>query len=80
MTSQLTDALANMKEQEAVDLAEKMLGQGEDPLTVLESCREGLEIVGRRFEEGQYFLPELILAGDMLKKISKMAKANRCEK
>ncbi len=29
-----------------------------------------MEIVGKRFEEGQYFIPELILAGEMLKSIS----------
>ena len=29
-----------------------------------------MEIVGKRFEQGEYFLPELILAGEMLKEIS----------
>jgi 5-methyltetrahydrofolate--homocysteine methyltransferase len=33
-----------------------------------------VEIVGQRFEAGRYFLPELIMAGEMLKKISQIAK------
>ena len=33
-----------------------------------------MTIVGKRFEEGQYFIPELILAGEMLKSISAEAK------
>jgi len=73
MSNELVDAMANMREQEALTLAEKMLYDGEDPLRVLELCREAIEIVGKQFELGKYFLPELVLAGEMLKKISKMA-------
>lgn len=69
----LVDAMARMKEKEALTLAEKMLNDGEDPLRVLDLCREAVEYVGKQFEQGKYFLPELILAGEMLKKISKMA-------
>jgi 5-methyltetrahydrofolate--homocysteine methyltransferase len=69
----LVDAIANMKEKEALILAEKKLSQGEDPLKVLELCREAVEDIGKQFELGRYFLPELILAGEMLKAISKMA-------
>jgi 5-methyltetrahydrofolate--homocysteine methyltransferase len=38
----------------------------------LEQCREAVEKVGKQFEIGKYFLPELVMAGEMLKKISKM--------
>jgi len=73
MYNELVDAMVSMKEQETINLAAKMLKDGEDPLRVLELGREALEIVGQRFESGTYFLPELILAGEMLKKMSKMA-------
>lgn len=73
MSNELTEAMVAMKEQEAFDLAEKMLQASESPLKVLELCRQALEEVGRRFEAGKYFLPELILAGQMLKQISTMA-------
>jgi 5-methyltetrahydrofolate--homocysteine methyltransferase len=69
----LTDAMANMREEEAVELAREILEGGEDPLKVLGACREAMGLVGNRFEEGKYFLPELILAGEMLKSISGMA-------
>jgi 5-methyltetrahydrofolate--homocysteine methyltransferase len=69
----LVEAMANMKEQEALILADKKLNQGEDPLEVLGLCREAVEHIGKQFELGRYFLPELILAGEMLKAISKMA-------
>lgn len=69
----LVDAMANMKEQDALGLAEKMLTEGENPLKILELCREAVELVGKQFEQGNYFLPELILAGEMMKEISKIA-------
>jgi methanogenic corrinoid protein MtbC1 len=74
MSNDLVDAMVKMREAEAMELAQKMLDAGEDPLQVLERCREALEIVGKQFEAGKYFLPELILSGEMLKRISKMAK------
>ena len=74
MANELVDAMANMREKDALDISKKMLEGGEDPLAVLEHCRHALEIVGKRFETGKYFLPELILAGEMLKKIAHIAK------
>ncbi len=72
MSVDLVEAISGMKEAEAMDLARTALDKGEDPLRILEMCREAVEIVGHRFEEGGYFLPELIMAGEMLKDIGKM--------
>jgi len=41
---------------------------------VLDLCRAAMDIVGKRFEEGEYFLPELVLAGEMLDTIGAIAK------
>ena len=71
--NELVDAMANMRGQEALRLAKKMLDEGQDPLKILELCREAVEFVGKQFELGEYFLPELIMAGEILKKISKIA-------
>jgi len=51
-----------------------MLDSGYDPIKLLGHCREAMEIVGKRYEQGEYFLPELMLAGEMLKAIGDMAK------
>jgi len=66
--------IADMKEEEALALANEMLGSGYDPLTLLDHCRKAMEIVGQRFEAGEYFLPELMLAGEMLTQIGNEAK------
>ena len=72
---QLVEWLADMNEDDALALSNKMLlEEGADPLRVLELCRAAMDIVGKRFEEGEYFLPELVLAGEMLDTIGKVAK------
>jgi methanogenic corrinoid protein MtbC1 len=64
-----------MKEDEAHALAKRMLlEEGADPMRVLDLCRRAMDIVGKRFEAGEYFLPELVLAGEMLENISVIAR------
>jgi 5-methyltetrahydrofolate--homocysteine methyltransferase len=71
---QLVHHIAEMQEEDAVKLAREMLEAGYDPIQLLGHCREAMEFVGKRYEEGEYFLPELMLAGEMLKAIGDMAK------
>jgi 5-methyltetrahydrofolate--homocysteine methyltransferase len=71
---QLVEAIAEMREEEAFALAKAMLDRGDDPVRVLELCREAMDIVGKRFERQEYFLPELVLAGEMLENIGAIAK------
>jgi methanogenic corrinoid protein MtbC1 len=74
MPSKLVEAIADMREQEALALTREMLDAGTDPMAILSDCRAAMEIVGQRFEAGQSFIPELILAGEMLKEISALVK------
>ena len=71
----LVNWLADMNEDDAFALAKKiLLEEGANPIRVLELCRMAMDIVGKRFEKGEYFLPELVLAGEMLENISVIAK------
>ena len=70
MAEQLVNAIADMDEDRALALTRTLLDQGSDPVAILDDCRAAMEVVGQRFEHGQYFIPELILAGEMLKSIS----------
>jgi methanogenic corrinoid protein MtbC1 len=74
MKEKLVDAIANMREDEALQLTQQLLDAGEDPRLALDACREAMAIVGDRYEEQEYFLPELIIAGDMLKAIGDLVK------
>jgi 5-methyltetrahydrofolate--homocysteine methyltransferase len=70
----LIEAIVDMREEDAVRIAREMLDQGTSPLQVLDHCREAMAEVGKRYEAGSYFVPELILAGEMLRQISEVVK------
>ncbi len=70
----LVKAITDMREDDAVHTAKEMLEQGISPIEVLDSCREAMTIIGQRFEAGDCFVPELILAGEVLRQISDVVK------
>lgn len=74
MSEKLVTAIADMEEKEALALATELLAGKTDPVAILDDCRSAMEIVGRRFEAGTYFLPELLLAGEMLTEITEIVK------
>ncbi len=70
MAQALIDAITEMREEDALALARAALDDGTPPLEILEDCRTAMTIVGSKFEAGEFFVPELILAGEMLREIS----------
>jgi 5-methyltetrahydrofolate--homocysteine methyltransferase len=74
MTQALVDAIADMREEEALNLARTALDGGTPPLEVLDDCRQAMSLVGERFAAGECFVPELIMAGEMLREISALVK------
>lgn len=79
MSKELVQAIVEMREDDAHKLAEDLLEAGKDPLVVLDSCREAMDIVGGQFDRGEVFVPELILAGEMLSDISAAIKPYMAE-
>ena len=74
MSKDLTKAIADLEENEALKLTKEKLERGDEPQSILEESRKGMEIVGTRFSEGKYFLPELIYSAEILKEISEIVK------
>jgi 5-methyltetrahydrofolate--homocysteine methyltransferase len=74
MSKELIDAVVDMREEDAVKIAENLLNSGADPLSLLDDCREALGIIGGKFAAGECFVPELILAGEMLRQVGAMVK------
>lgn len=74
MAKDLVKTLADLKEKEALKIVEDRLSAGEDPLKILDDARRAVEIVGKRFSDGEYFIPDLVYAGEILKEITDMVK------
>ena len=74
MTIDLVDALSNLKEKEALQITEKRLQLEQNPVEILNDARRAMEIVGDRFAKSDYFLPDLVYAGEILREITEMVK------
>jgi len=70
----LVNAIADMMENDAMTLTKKYLDEGVPPLQILDTYKNALMIIGKRFEKGIYFVPELILAGEMMRAASEIIK------
>ncbi len=74
MIEDLAKTLADLKESEAIEAVQKRLESNDDPIKILSEARQGMEIVGQRFADGDYFLPELVYSGELLKDITDLVK------
>ena len=71
---ELVAAIAEMREDDALRIVDERLAAGVSALTVLDSSRLAMEVIGEQFEAGEAFIPELILAGEMLTQITERVK------
>ena len=74
MSGELTKAVADLQEEEAIKLVNQQLEAGVDPNAILVEARDGMETVGKRFGEGEYFLPELIFSAEIFKELTEILK------
>ncbi len=74
MTQALIDAFVDIREEDVVRLTRELLEGGTDPLAILDACKEALEVIGQRFEAGQAFVPELIMAGEMMGQVTALVR------
>jgi methanogenic corrinoid protein MtbC1 len=57
MDEKLINLIADLKEKETLALVTEKISGGVDPLSLMDDTRKAMEIVGKRFESGDYFLP-----------------------
>jgi corrinoid protein of di/trimethylamine methyltransferase len=63
LLAKITSSLVEGAPDEAVALTRQALDQGLEPLTIVnQGLVPGMDIVGARFQTGEYFLPHLIIA------------------
>lgn len=65
----LISRVADLEEQQALDLVQQRLASGEDPLRIVEDCQEGMRRVGERYERREYYLSGLIMAGEIFREV-----------
>ncbi len=64
--------LGDLEEDKLLAAVKRSLAAGDDPLAVVEACRAGMEEVGRRFSEKEYFVSELIVSAELFNSVIKI--------
>ena len=65
MSEDLSTAIAELARDDVPVMIGRRLESGEAPLAILAECREGMATVGRRFQDGDYYLAELLLSAEI---------------
>ncbi len=63
----LVDLIVELDERHCMSEIENMLSSGWDPMDLLDCCIQAMRVVGKRFEEGRYFIAALIMAGAIMR-------------
>jgi methanogenic corrinoid protein MtbC1 len=71
--SALIDHVAELNEQAVLALVQGRLTEGDDPLSIVEECQEGMRRVGEQYEQGRYYLAGLIMAGEIFREVMELA-------
>jgi len=79
MSQQLIEAITEMREEDALKITNEMLNNGASPSDILAACKDAMDVIGTRFECGEAFIPELMLAGEMMTAITGVLKPRMAE-
>jgi methanogenic corrinoid protein MtbC1 len=66
---ELITSVADLAEKKVLELVNRRLQTGDNPLQIVEDCQEGLRQVGERYERREYYLAGLIMAGEIFREV-----------
>lgn len=69
LSAALISSVADLQEEDVLSLVRQRIARGDDPLAIVEDCRQGMVLVGKRYEQHDYYLAGLILAGEILREV-----------
>jgi methylmalonyl-CoA mutase cobalamin-binding domain/chain len=75
----LFTAIVDMQEADALALTKQHLGNSTPAIDIFNCYQEALEEIGKRFEKQLYFIPELIMSGEMMKAGAEILKPHLAE-
>jgi len=72
MTTDLTKNLIELEREKVLSEVKERLNQNDDPMKIFEECKQGMEIVGEKYKQKEYFLAELMLSGDLFREVMEL--------
>ncbi len=67
---ELIAAIVELREADAARLVREALDAGDDPLDVVAAGKQAMDTIGGQFAACEVFIPELIMAGEIMKDLS----------
>lgn len=74
MSASLSQLLADLQEDVVVAGVKQQVAEGVEPEAIFAELQKGMAIVGERFQEGEYYLSEMIMAAEIFKKAAALLK------
>jgi methylmalonyl-CoA mutase cobalamin-binding domain/chain len=65
----LSALIADLEEEAVLALVQERLAAGNDPLQIIDDCNAGMQVVGQRYENGEYFVSALIMSGEIFREV-----------
>ncbi|MCL2151040.1 MAG: cobalamin-dependent protein [Coriobacteriia bacterium] len=62
----LTQAMGDLDEDTVMSILGDLEAGGESAAAALAACQAGMDVIGQRYESGEYFVADLIYAGDLM--------------
>ena len=69
----LAQGIAELDENGVLATVQACLITGEDPVAIIGACEAGMRLVGDRYEEREYYLSGLIMAGEIFREVLEIA-------
>ena len=69
---ELYNAVVNLEEDKSYNLVKKMVEEKEDPNNIIEILKEAVDVIGDKFSKKEYFLTELVMAGEIFQQSVKI--------
>ncbi|MEM1713549.1 MAG: cobalamin-dependent protein, partial [Desulfurococcaceae archaeon] len=72
-SEELIKAILDLNEDKALEITRERL-EKEDSSNILNDLRKAAEIIGEKYEKGEFFVADLVMAGEILKAVSNLAR------
>lgn len=69
MLKPLSHAIADLELDKATSLVNEYVKEGFNAVDIIESCRIGVELVGKRYKAGEYYLADLVMSEAIFKEL-----------
>ena len=67
--SNFIDEIIELNENSVIELLKGRLQNNDDPLEIMDDVKKAMKVIGDRFSKKEYFIPDLIMSGEILRQV-----------